>query len=69
MNLMINGIITIWYRFYDGVYEHNHIEDGCDENQQIPKACTKQQENCWKKINWKKVKGELRNGKVFKCEE
>jgi len=79
---MEDKIITIWLRLDASLtvrflgriiknekWKHNHISDGWDENQQIPKSCTKQQKNAWKKIKWKKIKGELRNEKVYGFDE
>lgn len=67
---MKDKIVTIWLRFFDyGDCRHNHISGGWDENQQIPESCTKQQKNAWKKLKWKKIKGELRNGKVYEFYE
>ncbi len=71
MIIMQNKIITIWSRLSSvNKFEHNHISDGWDENEQVPTPCTKNQKSAWRlKRRWKKEKGELINGEVHEYKE
>lgn len=57
--------ITVWQRLNknSGIFEHNHIEDGLSDRE-APVAISDHQMNCWKGAVWKKLKGQLVNGKV-----
>ncbi|MBI1423113.1 MAG: hypothetical protein GC149_06580 [Gammaproteobacteria bacterium] len=56
-----NKIITVWERYNDNAksWEHNHIEDGFDENAEQPTPKGSVQEKSWPGGKWRKHKAHL----------
>jgi len=58
--------ITIWAMMDkdSGLYEHNHISNGFEDNRSPPKPIGEYQTRAWAKAYWRKTKGILVKGKV-----
>lgn len=55
-------VITIWYRRdEDGVYQHNHLEDGYDEARTKPTPKVTEHNKAWKSGKWAQQRAMLLN--------
>lgn len=51
--MLESKVITIWYRRdEDGVYQHNHLEDGYDETRTKPTPKVPEHNKAWKSGKW-----------------
>ncbi len=61
--------ITVWesevkQKNGELVWEHNHIEDGYDEQQNAPTVMDPYQTKVWKKVKWRKFEAQLTDESV-----
>ena len=54
-------IITVWQRYNENSkdWEHNHISDGYDENEEQPTPNGAVQQKSWPNGKWRKFKAHL----------
>lgn len=57
-------IITLWERLINGVWMHNHIEDGWNPHATEPTARCEYQRHCWKGSTWRAIEARLEGGTV-----
>ena len=59
-------IITVWERWNEkeGQWEHNHIQDGYNEDETAPPPLNDTQGKAWANLKWRKQKGYLEGCKV-----
>jgi hypothetical protein len=62
-----NKVITVWERYNQNSkrWEHNHISDGYDENEEMPVPKSSAQKRSWAGGEWRKKKAYLEGIKVI----
>jgi len=63
--MLTNQIVTVWKRYNNEKYEHNHISNGFFEDENKPTPINDLQMKKWKNAKWKKYKGHFDGIKII----